>query len=526
MQQHRPVVLAILDGWGESDQQMGNPVKMANLPTIKQLNEHYPKTLCQASGLSVGLPQDICGNSEVGHQAMGTGQIIFQDLPVISLAIRNGSFFQNEVLLEAIQKANKNGKKIHLMGLISDGGVHSHVEHLLALLEMAKEQKAEKVFLHLFSDGRDAPQKSLEKFLKQTEAKTAELGLGEIATVMGRYYAMDRNNNWERTEKAFWALILGEGISIKKENLSAEIQKQYEKEVTDEFLLPMVMVDETGQPTGKIEEEDLVIFFNFRKDRARQISAVLIADGTKNFSQKLLAPKIDLVAFADYDEKLNLKTAFVFPEVTAYLGQDLADAGKKQLRIAETEKYAHVTYFFNGGKETPFPNEERILIESKKVALYDQAPEMSANEITERLLQEIESDQFDFILVNFANPDMVGHTGNLQSAIKALETTDACLGRLMEKVLQKDGCLLVTADHGNVEEMVDLKNGEVDTEHSLNPVPFWLVSKKDFIPEKKEEDIFEIGGMIVDIPVTILELLSIKKNPKMNGISLLETLRT
>jgi len=524
MQQHRPVVLAILDGWGESSEQMGNPVKMASLPTIEKLNQHYPKTLCQASGLSVGLPPEVCGNSEVGHQTIGTGQIIYQDLPTISLAIKNGSFFKNKILLESFQQAVREEKKVHLLGLLSDGGVHSHIEHTLALLEMAKEQKAKKVFLHLFSDGRDSFSKSLGKFLKQLEEKITELGLGEIATITGRYYAMDRNNNWERTEKAFRALVLGEGILVKKEQLGKEIEKQYDKEATDEFLLPMVVTGEDSLPVGKIEEGDLVIFSNFRKDRARQISAAFLSPEKTKFSSEIVRPQTNFVVFANYDETLPLKVAFSFPEVTAYLGKEIADAGKKQLRIAETEKYAHVTYFFNGGLEEAFPGEERILIESKKVPFYDQAPEMSAKEITERLLAEIEVDRHDFILVNFANPDMVGHTGNLNAAIKALEETDACLGKLMEKVLQKDGCLLVTADHGNVEEMVDLNNGEIDTEHSLNPVPFWLVSNEDFLSEKKKAET-EVSGMIVDIPATVLELLDIKKNPKMDGISLLETLR-
>lgn len=524
MKEYKPVVLVILDGWGETSEVLGNPFQSVNLPTIKELNEHYPKTLCQASGISVGLPWGICGNSEVGHQTIGTGQIIYQNLLVISLAIKSGDFFENKVLKEAFQKTLEKKSKLHLMGLLSDGGVHSHIEHILALLEMAKKEKIENIFLHLFSDGRDAPTKSFAKYFKKIQEKISELKIGQIATVMGRFYGMDRNKNWERTEKAFLAMTQGEGIKVAEEKFLEAVEAQYAKGVSDEFLLPMVSFQGENM-SGKIENDDAIIFFNFRKDRARQIAEVFVSEKKENFWKNLERPKVDLVAFANYEEKLNLTAVFSFPEITAYLGQELAENGKKQLRIAETEKYAHVTYFFNGGIEKPFEGEERILIESKKVDSYDQAPEMSADEITERLLTELEKEKFDFILVNYANPDMVGHTGNLKAAVKALEKTDECLKKLIDKVLEKKGCLLITADHGNVEEMINLRNGEIDTEHSLNPVPFWLVSEDDYSQDKLVED-FQISGMIMDITPTILELLNIKKNPKMSGESLLEILRS
>jgi len=521
MKHYRPVVLVILDGWGETKEVLGNPFCQAVLPTIKKLNRHYPKTLCQASGLSVGLPWGVCGNSEVGHQTLGTGQVIYQNLPLISLAIKKGDFFRNQILLEAFQRAKERHKKVHFLGLLSDGGVHSHIDHLLALLEMSKKIGINPV-IHLFSDGRDAPQKSFEKYWLILKEKMTELKIGKIGSVMGRFYGMDRNKNWERTELAYRALVFGQGISVQEEDLLSEIKKRYEQEQTDEFIQPIVISDEKGQSLGRIAEGDEIIFFNFRRDRGRQISQALLNSQKVPFLKNTQGPKITLTAFIDYDDQLELKTVFAFPEPTAFLGEELAKAGKKQLRIAETEKYAHVTYFFNGGKEKPFTGEERILVESKKVATYDLAPEMGAKEITDKLLNELEKNYFDFILVNFANPDMVGHTGNLAAAVKALEAVDFQLGRLVDKVLEKGGSLLISADHGNVEEMVNLKNGEVDTEHSLNPVPCWLVAKDFFREERQEKDLENVYGMLVDIPPTILELLGMPKNSKMDGTSLLE----
>lgn len=521
MKTKKPVVLVILDGWGEWDVESGNAILKANLPTINKLNKYYPKLLLQASGLSVGLPWGVRGNSEVGHQAMGVGQIIFQYLPAINMAIQNSTFSENKTLLKMIDHVNKNDSKLHLVGLTSDGSVHSHISHLTALLGLAKQKKVKEVCIHAITDGRDTPPQSAEKYIKMIQAAIKEFKVGQIASLMGRYYAMDRNNNWDRLEKAFQAIVYGEAIE-EKDPLKA-IKKQYDKKVTDEFLEPVVIIDKNDEPVGKISENDAVICFNFRKDRSRQISEAFVKKDFKEFQRPDWMNKVKYAGFIEYEK--DLLENIVFPEqvITTRVGEIVSKANKKQLRIAETEKFAHVTYFFNGGAEKPYKGEDRILIPSKKVPSYDKCPEMSAHEITDKLIKAVNKKDHDFILVNYANPDMVGHTGNLKAGIKAVETVDECLGRLVDAVLEQDGQLIVTADHGNAEEMVNLTTYEKDTEHSTNPVPCWFIDSEGAREEPLKNSVCtQIDGMIIDISPTILDLLSIKVPKDMVGRSLLK----
>ncbi len=514
----KPVVLVILDGWGEQGEPKGNPLAHANLPTIQKLDQYYPKTLLQASSLSVGLPWGAPGNSEVGHQTIGTGQIIYQYLPLIDTAIQNGSFFENEILLKAFEQAKANNSRVHLLGLTSDGGVHSHIRHLISLLEMAARVKFPEVYLHAVTDGRDTSPKSAEKFLGKVQEQIQRTGVGKIATVTGRYHTMDRNQNYDRVERGYLAMTVGEGIQA--EDPLAAIQEQYQKEIFDEFIEPIVVTEE-GQPVATIQSGDVVIFFNYREDRARQISQALAMPNFDKFEKAQQVPEVQLFTFTEYESELPATVVFPPQEITVRLGEEVSKAGKKQYRIAETEKYAHVTYFFNGGLEKPLEGEEREIIPSQKVATYDQAPEMSAQEITDKLSAALETQQYDFILVNYANPDMVGHTGDYEAGVKAVEETDRCLGILIKAVLAQEGSLLITADHGNVEEMVNLKTGERDTEHSTNPVPCWLVSPDNHRSEPLEMPMAQIQGMIVDIPPTVLNLMELEQPAGMSGASLL-----
>lgn len=521
MAKHKPVVLVILDGWGHWENKQGNAIAQATLPTFEKLDLFYPKTLLQASGMSVGLPWGVYGNSEVGHQTMGSGQIIYQFLPTITAQIESGEFFKNQTLLDTVQWTKDNDSAMHFVGLVSDGSVHSHIEHLFALLEFAKEQNVQNVFIHMITDGRDTPPKSAKEFVQKVTEKTTSLKIGKIATLSGRHYTMDRNNNWDRVEKSFVAMTSGKGIH-EKDPLVA-IDNQYEKDINDEYLEPINLVDKDSAPIGLIEDNDAVVFFNFRKDRARQLTRAFSVEKFDEFKNTERPKNLKFVCFSEYEKDLPVDIIFPPQEISTRLSQILSEAKMKQLRIAETEKYAHVTYFFNGGAEKPFKGEERIVVLSKNVSSYAEIPEMSAEEVTDKLTASVESQKFDFILVNYANSDMVGHTGDLQAGIKAVEFVDSCIERLTKSVLSVGGCLLITADHGNVEEMINLRTGEIDTEHSTNPVPCWLVTPDNHRAKPLSEPPHSnVEGMLVDISPTILDLLELPVPEEMIGRSLLE----
>lgn len=525
MAKKQPMVLVVLDGWGEWDNPQGNPIPLSNLPTIDKMNRYYPKTLLQASGMSVGLPWGIYGNSEVGHQTMGTGQIIYQFLPVITAAIESGKFFENEVLLEAVEWTKKHNSNLHFLGMISNGAVHSHIDHLSALLEFANEQQLENVFIHGITDGRDTAPKAAIEFIQKIQSKSKHMGVGKLASLIGRYFTMDRNKNWDRIEKGFRLMTEGEGI--KATDPIRAVEEQYKENTTDEYMKPIVITDQSGQPVGNIKENDAVIFFNFRKDRARQITQAFEQPDFDRFKEAQKVNNVFFSCFSEYEKDLCKNIVFPTQEITTRLGQIFEEGDLSQLRIAETEKFAHVTYFFNGGAEKPYKGEDRIPVLSKSVASYAEAPEMSALEVTDKLVDAIKKKDYDFILVNYANPDMVGHTGDINAAVKALETTDTCLERLITTVLEKDGCLLVTADHGNVEEMTNMRTGERDTEHSTNPVPCWLITASNHRDEPLQEvKLPPVEGMLVDLPPTILELMDLQKDPEMTGQSLLDVLKT
>ncbi len=520
---YKPIILIVLDGWGINPNIEGNAIKKANLPTIDKLNKNYPLVALQASGISAGIPWGEPGNSEVGHTILGSGKIIYQNLPRITLSIQDRSFFANEVLFEGMQNVVRNKSSLHLMGLLSEGSIHSSKEHLFALMEMAKDQKVENVYIHIFTDGRDSPPTSGIKVVSELQDKIRMMGVGKIATICGRNWAMDRNNNWDRTEKAY--LMLTEGIGEQISDPIDYLNKSYEKNVTDEYINPGV-VSENGKPLTTIQDNDTVIFFNFREDRARQLTKAFVIPEFKKVKRKKLL-KLDFITMTEYEKDLPVKVVFPPEKTVNGLGEVLSNHGKKQLRIAETEKYAHVTYFFNGGREEPWPGEDRILVPSPSVAKYDMEPEMSAAKITQRTIEQIELNKYDFILMNYANADMVGHTGNLEAAIKAVTAIDKSLSLLIPVVLKNNGCLLITADHGNAEEMTDPYTGQVITEHSINPVPLWFITK-DNHREKSETEIEEsqknISGLLSDVAPTILELFHIEKPTEMNGESLLKEL--
>jgi len=522
---YKPTVLVILDGWGISSAVQGNVLKTTSLPTFEKLNNFYPMTTLQASGISVGLPWGECGNSEVGHITLGAGKIIYQNLPRISLSIQDGSFFNNPVLVGVMDKAKKNKGKLHLMGLISTGSVHSHMDHLYALLEMAKKQGLEDVFVHAFTDGRDSSPTSGIKVIQALEEKIKTIGLGKIASVCGRNWAMDRNNNWDRIEKAYAMLTEGKGERI--QNPIEYLQDSYAKGVTDEYLEPGVITSENGKPLALIEDNDSVIFFNFREDRARELTIAFSVPEFKDFP-KNKAPRIAFATMIEYEKGLPVDVAFPKEEISNGLGEILSKNKKQQLRIAETEKYAHVTYFFNGGEEEPWPGEDRILIPSPSVSKFDESPEMSAPQITEKILEAVKQKKYDFILVNYANADMVGHTGNEKACVEAIKSLDKSLSLIIPAVLKAKGCLLITADHGNIEELKNINTGQINTEHSTNPVPLWFIAPenhKNKSPEEIKQDESEIGGLLSDIAPTVLDAMEISKPPEMSGESLLTILK-
>ena len=507
----KPTVLMILDGFGLNETTEGNAVALADTPVLDKLMKDYPFVKGYASGLAVGLPDGQMGNSEVGHLNMGAGRIVYQELTRISKEIEDGDFFKNEALLLAVENCKKNGSALHLFGLVSDGGVHSHNTHIYGLLELAKKEGLSDVYVHCFMDGRDTAPASGKGFIQELADKMREIGVGQIATISGRYYAMDRDNRWDRVEKAYLALTKGEGVQAS--DPVAAMQASYDDDKTDEFVLPTVIVKD-GQPVATVKDQDSVIFFNFRPDRAREMTRVFCCDDFNGFDR---GPRkqVTYICFTEYDVTIpNKEVAFKKVELDNTFGQFLAANGKTQARIAETEKYAHVTFFFNGGVEEPNKGEERILVKSPKVATYDLQPEMSAPAVCDKLCEAIRSQKYDVIIINFANPDMVGHTGVMDAAKKAVEAVDACVGRAVEALLEVDGQMFLCADHGNAEQLVDYESGVPFTAHTTNPVPFILIN---YAPSYTLKE----GGRLADIVPTMIEMMGMEKPAEMTGESLL-----
>lgn len=508
----KPLLLMILDGWGSRVGGEDNAIYLANPQNFYNLREKYPHTFLKTCGQDVGLPDGQMGNSEVGHLNIGSGRIVYQENTRISNAVKDGSFFSNPELVKAMRNV-ENGGALHLMGLLSDGGVHSHIEHLYALLDMARQYGLKKVFVHAFLDGRDVGPRTAVDYITALEKKMQELSVGKIATVGGRFYGMDRDKRWERIEKAFNAMVLGEGD--KAPNAYAAVSNSYDNRVTDEFVEPVVIIDDNACPVGLVEDGDSIIFFNFRADRARQISWAFTDLELDGFNRRKL-PRVHYVCLTQYDVSLDAPVAFPPQNLKNTLGEVLAREGLKQLRIAETEKYAHVTFFFNGGVEEPNPGEERILIPSPLVETYNLKPEMSAFEVTEKVIEELDKDKFDVIILNYANPDMVGHTGVLEAAVQAVKAVDICLQKVVEKVKEKEGIVLITADHGNCEQMICPETGEPYTAHTLEKVPFILVSDR-YTGRKLREDV-----SLRDIAPTMLYLLGIGIPQEMTGKPIIE----
>lgn len=508
----RPVVLMILDGYGLNDKVEGNAIAQAKTPVMDQLMKECPWVRGNASGMAVGLPEGQMGNSEVGHLNMGAGRIVYQELTRITKEIQDGTFFENPALVKAVENCKKNGSALHLMGLLSDGGVHSHNTHLYALLELARRHGLEKVFVHCFLDGRDTPPASGKEYAEALNKEMEKIGVGRIASVMGRYYAMDRDNNYDRVKLAYDAMTKGEGLTAVC-GICA-IQESYDRKETDEFVKPTVVVED-GKPVATVQDGDSVIFFNFRPDRAREITRAFCDDDFKGFDRGA-RKQITYVCFSDYDPTIpNKDVAFHKIAVTNTFGEWLAANNLKQARIAETEKYAHVTFFFNGGVEAPNAGEDRILVNSPKdVATYDLKPQMSAPEVCEKLCAAIRSDKYDVIVINFANPDMVGHTGVLPAAIKAIETVDECVGKAVAAVKEVGGVMFICADHGNAEQLIDYETGEPHTAHTTNQVPFVLVNYDEGCGLRE-------GGCLADIIPTLIEIMGMKQPAEMTGKSLL-----
>jgi 2,3-bisphosphoglycerate-independent phosphoglycerate mutase len=509
----KPIVLTVLDGWGYRAETKGNAIALARKPNYDRLVKDFPNTLIHTSGPAVGLPEGQMGNSEVGHLNMGAGRIVRMDITRVEQLISSGEFFRHPLLLEAMQRGRD--RQLHLLGLLSDGGVHSHINHLFALLRMARENKVTRVFVHCFMDGRDTPPNSGIDFLRQLEQKMREYGVGRIATVIGRYYAMDRDNRWERIEKAYRSMVHGEAEAKFTDPIAA-IRASYEKGITDEFVLPTVITTEAAPgkpavPRATIRDDDAVIFFNFRADRARQTTRALVEPGFKEFADPARPANLTFVAMTQYEKTWPWLRYIIAPEKLEHiLANVFTEMQFKNLRVAETEKYAHVTYFFNGGVEKPFPGEERILVPSPKVPTYDLKPEMSAAGVADAVVHAIEKGDFDAIIMNFANADMVGHSGKLEAAIKACETVDQCLGRIFQSLRPRGGAWIITADHGNAETMIDPVTGGPHTYHTTNPVPFILVTDDGRAQLKT-------GGSLRDIAPTLLGIAGIPEPGEMTG---------
>ena len=508
----KPTVLMILDGYGLNEKTEANAVAMAKTPVMDKLMAECPFVEGAASGMAVGLPEGQMGNSEVGHLNMGAGRIVYQELTRITKEIEDGEFFKNEALLAAVKNCKENNSDLHLFGLLSDGGVHSHNSHMYGVLELAKREGIKNVYVHAFLDGRDTAPASGKGFVEEALQKMEEIGVGKIASVMGRYYVMDRDNRWDRVEKAYQAIAYGEGVTA-PDALTA-VQQSYDKDETDEFVLPTVIV-ENGAPVATVKDKDSVVFYNFRPDRAREITRAFCADEFDGFERKGGRKETTFVCFSEYDVTIpNKLVAFHKVEINNTFGEVLAKAGKTQLRTAETEKYAHVTFFFNGGVEEPNKGEERLLVKSPKVATYDLQPEMSAYEVCDGLVDAIKSDKYDVIIINFANPDMVGHTGVQEAAIKAVEAVDESVGKVVDAIKEVDGQMFICADHGNAEQLVDYETGAPVTAHTTNPVPFILVNYDEAYTLRE-------GGCLADIAPTLLEMMNMEQPAEMTGKSLL-----
>lgn len=505
----KPYALIILDGFGKNERREGNAIYTANTPNIDKYLADHPNTIVHASGLDVGLPDGQMGNSEVGHTNIGAGRIVYQELTRITKSIEDGDFFENEALVKAVENCKKNDSALHLMGLLSPGGVHSHTNHLYGLLRLAKKNGIEKVHVHAFLDGRDVPPSSAVEYIKEAIEKMRDIGVGDIATVMGRYYAMDRDNRWERVSKAYDAIVYGEGVEA--ESAVTAVEESYNNDVTDEFVVPTV-VKKDGEPLGKVSENDSVVFFNFRPDRARELTRTIVDEDFSGFERDYF--KTCFVTMTQYDATMpNVEVAFKPEQLVNTFGEYISKKGLRQLRIAETEKYAHVTFFFNGGVEKPYDGEDRALINSPKVATYDLKPEMSAYEVTDEVVKRIDSGEYDVIILNFANCDMVGHTGVFDAAVKAVEAVDECLGRVIDAIERHDGVALVTADHGNADQMIDYETGEPFTAHTTNVVPLILIGRDDLKIK---------SGRLADLTPTMLDLMGLEKPAEMTGESLIE----
>ncbi|MFO7169620.1 MAG: 2,3-bisphosphoglycerate-independent phosphoglycerate mutase [Chloroflexota bacterium] len=517
MKRPRPVMLAILDGWGERAETEGNGVRLARTPNMDRWRAERPFTLVRAAEQAVGLPAHQMGNSEVGHLNLGAGFVVFQDITLIDNSIEDGSFFENEALIKAVEHVKERGSRLHIIGLLGTGGVHSHMRHELALLELARRAGLEQVYVHAFTDGRDTMPRSGLGYLRDLEASMAKLGVGSVATVIGRYYAMDRDKRWERTKAAYDAMVYGQGLQAP--SAEAAIQQSYAEDVTDEFIRPTVVV-RNGAPVATIGAGDSIICFNFRADRVRQITRAFVLQDFDGFAREALRDLL-YVTFTEYEKGLPVTVAFENDDVQVPLAKVISDAGLRQLHVAETEKYAHVTFFFNGGREQEFPGEDRLLVPSPKdVPTYDLKPEMSAYGIRDGILKALDEDTYDFIIVNFANADMVGHTGVIPAVVRACEAVDECLGAIVPKVLEKGGVVLITADHGNAELLIDPETGGPHTAHTTNPVPCLLIAAPGLGLEKGEVQLRE-GGRLADIAPTLLEIMGIPPAPQMTGKSLI-----
>ncbi|WP_338745492.1 2,3-bisphosphoglycerate-independent phosphoglycerate mutase [Pseudomonas putida] len=503
----KPLVLIILDGFGHSDIPEHNAIFAANTPVYDRLRATQPHGLISGSGMDVGLPDGQMGNSEVGHMNLGAGRVVYQDFTRVTKAIRDGEFFENPVLTAAVDKAASAGKAVHILGLLSDGGVHSHQDHLVAMAELAAQRGAEKIYLHAFLDGRDTPPRSAQSSIELLDGTFAKLGKGRIATLIGRYFAMDRDNRWDRVSAAY-NLIVDSAAEYTADTAQAGLEAAYARDESDEF----VKATRIGEAV-KVEDGDAVIFMNFRADRARELSRAFVEADFNEFPRARLPKVAAYIGLTQYSAKIPAPAAFAPSSLNNVLGEYLAKNGKTQLRIAETEKYAHVTFFFSGGREEPFEGEERILIPSPKVATYDLQPEMNAPEVTDRIVEAIEQQRYDVIVVNYANGDMVGHTGVFEAAVKAVEALDTCVGRIVEALDKVDGEALITADHGNVEQMEDECTGQAHTAHTTEPVPFIYVGKRNV----KVRD----GGVLADVAPTMLKLLGLEKPVEMTGTSIL-----
>ncbi len=505
-------LLLVLDGFGETDNTIGNAILKSNTENIDYLKKNYLYELGYASGLNVGLPDGQMGNSEVGHLNLGAGRIVYQELTRITKSINDGDFFENETLLGGMNNCKTNNSALHLFGLLSDGGVHSHNTHLYGLLEMAKRSGVEKVYVHAFLDGRDTPPSSAKSYISELESKMKEIGVGELATLSGRYYSMDRDNRWERVEEAYNTIVLGEGTTVK----SAEdyITESYNEKIYDEFVKPTVILNDREEAV-KVSKEDTVVFFNFRPDRARELTRAFCDENFDGFNRKngFINPKF--ICFTEYDITIkNKDVVFRAEKQTNTLGEYISNLGKKQLRIAETEKYAHVTFFFNGGVEEPYKNEDRILVNSPKVATYDLQPEMSIHEVTEKLVEKINSKEYDLIIANFANPDMVGHTGDFSATVKAIEAVDVSVKKVYEAIKNTNSQMFICADHGNADKLIDYDTQETFTAHTTNPVPFILVANDNVKGLKSE-------GKLSDVAPTLLDLMGVEIPSEMTGQSLI-----